>query len=35
MMGQQSGQISTMILTNTPPSRGKHELFMVKAPNEA
>lgn len=35
MMGQQSGQMSTMILTSTPPSRRKHDLFMVKAQNEA
>lgn len=35
MMERQSGQISTMILTNTPLSRRKRDLFMVKAQNEA
>lgn len=35
MMGRQSGRISTMILTNTLPSRRKQYLFMVKAQNEA
>lgn len=35
MTGRQSGQISTMILTNTPSSRRNHDLFVVKAQNES